>query len=220
MVRRLVEQQQVGLREQQRGKRDAHPPAARIAVERAVLRRLVEAQPDEDARRARRRGMRVDGVQALVDLADVVRGAVVAVQRQLLRQQRGTLGVGGEHRLERRRRARRGFLRDIADAAAARHLDAALVGFELLRDDLHQRRLARAVAADQPDARTRRQRRGRTVENGAPAEAHGDIGDRQHGRALSRLCGAAKVAVPGARTAVAGRAAPRDAACLAPCDTT
>ena len=34
VVRRLVEQQQVGLGEQQRGERDAHLPAARIAVER------------------------------------------------------------------------------------------------------------------------------------------------------------------------------------------
>ena len=53
VVRRLVEQQQIGLREQQRGERDAHPPAAREAVERAVLRLLVEAEADEDARGAR-----------------------------------------------------------------------------------------------------------------------------------------------------------------------
>ena len=72
MVRRLVEQQQIGLREQQRGQRDAHPPPAREAVERALLRLLVEAEPDQDLRRARRRRISVDRDQPLVDLAEPV----------------------------------------------------------------------------------------------------------------------------------------------------
>ena len=50
MVRGLVEQQQIGLREEQGGERDAHLPAARIAVERAALHFLVEAKADQDAR--------------------------------------------------------------------------------------------------------------------------------------------------------------------------
>ena len=40
-----------------------------------------------------------------------------------LSQQLGALGIGGEHGLERRRLAARRFLRDIADARAARRLD-------------------------------------------------------------------------------------------------
>ena len=124
MVRRLVEQQQVGLGEQQRGERDAHLPAARIAVERAALHLLVEAEADEDARGAGRRGIGVDRVQPLVDLADAV--GIVAVLA--LVEQGGALGIGGEHGLERGGVAGGRFLRDIADAGAARHLDRALVG--------------------------------------------------------------------------------------------
>src|SRR3546814_6609333 len=60
VVGRLVEQQQVGVREEQRRKRDAHLPPAREAVERLCLHRLVEAEADQDARGARRCGVGVD----------------------------------------------------------------------------------------------------------------------------------------------------------------
>ena len=73
MVGRLVEQQQIGRGEQQRGERHPHPPAAGERVERTMLRRLGKAKPGENARGAGRRGMRVDRVQPLVDLADPMR---------------------------------------------------------------------------------------------------------------------------------------------------
>jgi len=120
--------------------------------------------------------VRVDGVQPLVDLADAVRVGMAG----FFRQQRRALGIGGKHGLERRRLAGRSLLRDIADARAPRHLHPAVVGIELAGDDLHQRRLAGPVAADQPDPRARRDRRRRTVENDAPAEAHRDGVDGQH----------------------------------------
>ena len=44
-----------------------------------MLRFFVEPEADEDARGARRRGMRVDGVQTLVDFGD--RGDVLGVER-------------------------------------------------------------------------------------------------------------------------------------------
>ena len=72
VVRRLVEQQQVGRREQQRGERDAHLPAAREAVERPRLHLLVEAEAEQDPRGPRRRGVGVDRDQPLVDLAEPV----------------------------------------------------------------------------------------------------------------------------------------------------
>ncbi len=49
VVRRLVEQQHVGRREQQGSQRDAHLPAARIAVERQALHLLIEAKPQQDS---------------------------------------------------------------------------------------------------------------------------------------------------------------------------
>ena len=86
------------------------------AVERAVLRLLVEAEAGEDARGARRRAMRVDGVEPLVDLADAMR--VVCVLG--FGEQSRSLGRRREHGLERRCLPARRFLRDIADARARR----------------------------------------------------------------------------------------------------
>src|SRR6185369_10024333 len=77
-------------------------------------------------------------------------------------------------------------LRDIAHAGAARHVDAAVVGIYLADDRLHQRGLARAVAADQADARAGRQRGARAVEDRAPAQANRDIVDCQHRAPLAQ----------------------------------
>src|SRR3546814_15422210 len=66
------------------------------------------------------------------------------------------------------------LLRDMAQSGAARHLRRAVIGLEQPRDDAHQRRFSRTVAPDQPDAAPRRQRRGRAVEDDAPAPPDGD----------------------------------------------
>src|SRR3546814_17331447 len=70
---------------------------------------------------------------------------------------------------------------------------SALVGLELADHHLHQGRFARAVAADEARAAFAGQTRGRAVEDGAPAEAHGEAIDRQHGRAPSMFGGSAQV---------------------------
>ncbi len=183
VVRRLVEQQQVRRREQQRRERDAHPPAARKSLERLVLHRLVEAEPDQDSRGAGGRRMGVDRVEPLVDLAEPV--GIVAVLA--FGHQRGTLDVGGEHGLERGGIAPRRFLRDIAEPGAARHFRGSGVRLEHPGDHPYQRRLARAVAPDQPDPAARRQRGGRAVEDRASAEAHRDVGQVEHDRGALAL---------------------------------
>jgi hypothetical protein len=98
MVRRLVEQQQLGLGEQQRGERYPHTPAAGERVERLVLRLFRETEAGENARGPRRGAMGVDHREPFVNLADAVR--IVGVLR-LLKQFR-PFGRGGEHRFERR----------------------------------------------------------------------------------------------------------------------
>ena len=96
IVGRLVEQQDLRLEEQHGGERDAHAPAARERAARALLRRFVEAETGEDLRRARRRRVRADVAEALVDGGDAVRvGGVLG-----LIEQAGALGVGGEHPVE------------------------------------------------------------------------------------------------------------------------
>ncbi len=79
-----------------------------------MLRILGEAEPGEDARRACRRPMRIDRIEPLMDFADAMR-----VVRMLgLGHELRALLRRGEHRLERRSRSTRRFLRDIADARA------------------------------------------------------------------------------------------------------
>ena len=178
VVRRFVEQQQVGLREEERGERNAHFPAAREAVERALLHLFVETEAEQNLRGAHRRGIGVDRDQALVDVAEPV--GVFA--RLRFDHQRGALDVGGEDGVERRGGARGGFLRDIAEARALGHVGAAVIGLEHAGDDADERRLAGAVATDQADATAGRQRRGCAVEDRAAAEAHGDAVEVEHGR--------------------------------------
>ena len=93
VVGRLVEQQHVGPREQHRGQRHPHPPAAGELGAGARLRRGVEAEAVQDRRRARLGRMRLDVGEPGLDLGDAVR--VVRVLG--LGDQRRALGVGGEH---------------------------------------------------------------------------------------------------------------------------
>ena len=120
--------------------------------ERLMLLFLGEAEPGQNARGARRRAMGVDHRQPLVNLADAMR--IVGVLGFF--EQRRAFGRGGEHGLERRRRAARRLLRHIADTRAGRGVDAALVGLIDPGDHFQQRRFPGAVAADQADAGFRR----------------------------------------------------------------
>ena len=149
MVRGLVEQQQVRRGEQQGGERDAHPPAAREAVERPLLRLLVEAEADQDAGRARRRGMGVDRVQPLVDLAEAVRdrSACSASSSSAARSvsAASTVSNGVARRPAPPARYSRSACRvgiSIAPSSASSRPATTL----------HQGRLAGAVAPDQADA--------------------------------------------------------------------
>ena len=111
------------------------------------------------------------------DLGDPVR-----IGRGLrLRHQRRALGIGGEHDLDQRLRAAWRLLRDAADAPAPGQADIAALGAEIAGDDLEQRGLAGAVAADEADARAVRDGGAGMVEQQAFAEAVGDVVDRQHG---------------------------------------
>ncbi len=126
MVRRFVEQQQIGLGKKQRRQGRAHAPAAGERRQRPMLRRLVKAQAREDAARPGRGGVAVDRLDAIVDVADAL--GIAGRLGLGLGQKVGAFGIGGEHRLERRRRAPRCLLGEIADPRIFRRLHRALVG--------------------------------------------------------------------------------------------
>ena len=102
VVRRLVEQQDVGLPEEQARERDAHAPAAREGRERAPHLVLGEAQPGEDGGRARLDRVRVARREQLLRAREAVDEAVVVVRvvvgRRLHRlEQAVRLGLEREH---------------------------------------------------------------------------------------------------------------------------
>ena len=97
MVGRLVEQQQIGAGKQESRQHDPHAPAARERVERALLGRVIEPEPVQDAGRPGRRAVRLLVLQAFVNLDDprvIRRGGGLALQG-------GELVVGREHGLDR-----------------------------------------------------------------------------------------------------------------------
>ena len=177
VVRRFVEQHDIGRGKQQRSQRHAHFPPAGKTVERAGLHVLVETKPDQDAGGAGRGGVGVDRQQAFVHVAQPVRVGT----RFGLGHQRGAFHIGFEHGFERRCRAAWGFLRDIAQPGAAGHVDRAFVRLDLADDRLDQRGFARAVSPDQADACAGRDRGRGTRQDIAPAKAHGNAIDCQHG---------------------------------------
>ena len=190
IVGRLVEQQQVGFGEEDGRERDAHPPAAREI--RAGAHDVVrpEAEAGEDGGGPGRGRLGLDVEEPRFDLGDPVR----VVRRVALGEKGGAFGVGGEHHVEQRGRAGRRFLRDPADPEAPGQRDAAAFGIELALDRLEQRRLARAVAADQPDLVPGRDEGRSMVNDEAPGDPARKVVDGQHGRGDSRSGGGAQTA--------------------------
>ena len=175
IVGRLVEQEQVGLGEEQGGERDAHAPAAGKVRAGPRLRRGVEAEAGEDARRARLRRMRVDIAEPCVQLGDAVRiGGALRFVEQL-----GALAVGGQHGLDQRLRSARRFLLDAADARALRQRNRSGVGRNLAGDGAKERRLARAVAADEARLRSLGQGQARALDKRASGDPEREVGDLQ-----------------------------------------
>ena len=103
-------------------------------------------------------------------------------------QQLGAFGGRSQYHFLGRHRPAGGFLRDIADPRARRFGDLALVGFDFADQRFHQRRLAGAVAPDQPDARAHRHGSTGAIENGPAAKPHCDTVDGKHARPLTAYC--------------------------------
>jgi hypothetical protein len=181
MVRGLVQQQQVGLAEEDGGECHAHAPAAGEVAAGALLLLGVEAEAVQDRRGARGGAVGLDVGEPCMDVGDAVRiGGMLG-----LGQQGGALAVGHQDGVYQALRPRRGLLRHHADASAVGQRDIAGIGMQLARDQLQQRRLAGAVAADQPGMVPGRQCQVGAVQQHPPAYAVGQVLDRQHGGAYS-----------------------------------
>ena len=167
IVRRFVEKQDIRRREERTRQRHAHAPAAGEFRARPGLRRLVEAKPGQDARRAGGRGMGVDVRKPRVNFGDPVR----VFRRLGLGTQRGKLGMRGQHRFKQRLRPARRLLRHMRDGRVFGKVDRAVVGVDLARDQAQQRGLAGAVAAHKPNLVPVRNGRRGLLEQRPPLDA-------------------------------------------------
>ena len=189
VVRRLVEQQDVGPGDERAGEQHAPLHAAgqrrhvRVGLERQLRERLLDARGERPA---------VDGVDPVLEAAepggDVLAGGqlgerVVVVGQELsgLGEPRGDRCVDGALEVGGHGLGERGHAQVVlAD-------DLAAVGGERPRDELEQRRLALAVPADERDALAALERHVDAVEQGLGAE--GDVhvaeSDQAHARMIA-----------------------------------
>jgi len=144
-----------------------------LAADQERSRLLAEA--GEDAGGPGRRGPGTDLVEPRLDLGDAQRRRAIE-----LGQQRGAFGVGGERGFERVALAARRFLRQKAEAMAARQLDRAGIGLRRAANEGQEGRFAGAVAADQPDLAAGRDLRAGFIQQRSSANAVGQAGNRQH----------------------------------------
>ena len=149
------------------------------------LRAGLGAEAVEQRCRARTRRVAADLVQAGMKFTDV-RAIVRRFGRDQLGLDAAQLGVAVEHVVDRRLRQAGGFLRDVGDHPARRHVEVALVGMELVAQQGEQAGLAAAVGAGEADlpAGVDLQRGGLDEDLGAAREAQIAKTDHEriHGR--------------------------------------
>ena len=176
VVRRLVEQQQVGLLHERAGQSDAPAPAARELVHSLVGRdlevrdRLVDALLDMPA---------VVGVDLGVQRLEFAQALLVEIELRLslvCLEQLLDVGQPGAHDVAHGRVHRFGQrLRELADDQVAVAHDIAAIMLELARDQFQGRGLAGAVAADQAHALTGLDRQVGLAQDDVVAECERDF---------------------------------------------
>ncbi len=134
MIGRLVQQQEVGLRDQCASEHHPPPPAARQGTHRRIAIEL----------------------QARDDLLHLQFGLPILVRRRPLHHRAGVGRAGQDaahdHVAHRGIARRRHFLGQTRDSRAGAHPHLAAVRDDLTSNELQQRRLALAVAPEQADA--------------------------------------------------------------------
>ena len=109
-------------------------------------------------------------------------GAACPLSHLRLGDQGRTLLVRREHGFARRLRPTRHLLVHQAHRKPAGAENCAFVGLEPARDEAEQRRLAAAVAPQQPEPLPRADLRGHALEEEAPINTVSDVLQGQHGR--------------------------------------
>ena len=160
MVGRLVQQQHVRLQHQGLGQCHALAGAARQAADQCLAIQVQALQGLLHALFPVPGILRLDLGLQRIQVHTVGPRQILVTQ---LRNCRQPFGGGLEHRV---RGIQVGLLRDIRNAHAVLYLQRAIVGMRQAAQDFQQRRLARTVAANQPDALVRFQRQAGVIQQG------------------------------------------------------
>ena len=188
VVRRLVEQEHVEAREQDRGQ-----PGPRCLAARERRRLLLERDGEPELRAGGAgAGLEIGAAEReeALERSRVRIGAPVGGVPLDVRLRLRDASTTGEVREQRLARPAVVLLRQIADGErGGRPLDAALVRLVQPSEQPEQRRLARPVGADEPEPRARAERQIDVVENGAGAERADDALERDAQRSLQKDVG-------------------------------
>ncbi|GJE46129.1 hypothetical protein AEGHOMDF_5329 [Methylobacterium soli] len=175
VVRGLVEEEHVGFGEERGGKRHAHAPASGEFRHRPGKVGHREAEAGQDLAGAGRSPVSIDLDQARVDLAHALgRGGLEFPVQGL------ALEVGRQDRVDETDRSRRVLLIDGAHLGRLRQVNETGIRLERAEDDLEEGGFADAVAADEPDLRSRRNRHAGLREEAPPPGIEGEIFDLEH----------------------------------------
>ena len=196
VVGRLVEDQHVGFGEEQAGQRHAHAPTTRELADGTVAVGVLKSETGENLAGVGLEGVAAHRLVLALDLAVLGEQRVVGVGvRRSVRVgdrsfepmeflgQVGHLAGAGQHLFEHRTSGGVDeILRQVAEGHVLGFGDRAPIGFGIADEDLDQRRLARAVAADERDASPRRQLQGDIGEQVAGSVGAGEARRGEHDR--------------------------------------
>ena len=183
IVRRFVEQQELGVCEQHRRQRNPHAPSSGKVRAWPLLCLGIEAKACKNFCGPCRCAMRADIREPRLDLRDPhgVGGA-----GGLCHEARA-FDVSFEHCVDQRSWPAGYLLGHAANAPVPGNGDIATVAFDLVADQSKQGCLARSIATDQSHLVASRNVRARPFEQGAPFNPVGQFVDPQHqGRSLKR----------------------------------
>jgi hypothetical protein len=199
VIRRLVQEQQIRLAEQQLRERDPHLPAAGKRLGLALEIRRLEPEALQHRRRLQLDAVAVVHAEGVLQIAVAMEHPVVLRRRDRVVAQplleRVHLGLHREQLAERGRRlleygptgVRQAVLRQVADGQRGRRQDRARVGLVEASHHPQQRGFSGAVRPAEADALAIRNLPGDVIEEDAVAEGLGEFLKLNHAKGLGAV---------------------------------
>ena len=183
----LVQQQDLGLFQQQLGQQDLGTLTAAQIGDVMVKTQRQQTQRTGNFLNTGIDHIEIVGIQHTLDLTQFIHEGIHLFGRSIAQLVADLVHAGlqieepaegrAQNILNGHTGGKGSVLIEVAGADIARPFDLAFVGHQLAGDDIHKGRLAFAVGADQADVFTAQQAEGYVLENGAVAKAVGQVFD-------------------------------------------